>query len=36
MKYWRIYHLSKWNPQNQLTIQEICVEMAKVLQYLHN
>jgi hypothetical protein len=31
MKYLEIYHLSKWNPQNQLIIQQTCVQVTKLL-----
>jgi hypothetical protein len=31
MKYLKIYHLSKWNSQNQLFIQQTCAEVAKIL-----
>jgi hypothetical protein len=31
MKYLGKCHLSKWNPQNQLIIQQTCVQMTKLL-----
>jgi hypothetical protein len=31
MEYLRIYHLSKWNPQNSLIHRQMCVKATKVL-----
>jgi hypothetical protein len=35
MKYLGLYHLLKWNPQNCLISRQTCVEVAKILWYLH-